>query len=59
MLTVQSVNLVDDELVAAGSNVGGVNEAVTLDDVVWGEVDGRWVCSQEEVVSQVEQMVWC
>uniref|UniRef100_A0A2N9J4I5 Uncharacterized protein n=1 Tax=Fagus sylvatica TaxID=28930 RepID=A0A2N9J4I5_FAGSY len=57
MRDVQSINLVDDELVAARSDVGAVNEAVTLDDVVWGEVDGCLVCSQEEVVSQVEQMV--
>ena len=55
----------DNELVTSESDVGAVNEAVTLDDVVRGEVwdfavvDSCLVRSQEEVVSQVEQMVRC
>ena len=59
------VDLVNDELVAAEGDVGAVDEGVALDGVVWGEVgnvavvDGCLESSQVEVVSKVEQMVWC
>ena len=61
----RSVDLVNDELVAAEGDVGAVDEGVALDGVVWGEVgnvavvDGCLESSQVEVVSKVEQMVWC
>ena len=59
------VDLVNDELVAAEGDVGAVDEGVALDGVVWGEVgnvavvDGCLESPQVEVVSKVEQMVWC
>lgn len=53
------------DLVTAKGNVRAVDEAVTLNGVVWwkiGEVavvDSGLIRPQVEVVSQIEQVIWC
>lgn len=59
------MDLGDDKLELAEGDVAAVDEGVPLDDVVFGEalnlaaVDGSLVCTQVEVVPQVEQVVRC